>query len=271
MRRAILTILVAALVAPAATLAAGGPGGQAGQNARAACAALRTQMGPAAFAQAYATFGACVSSKAKVELQNTAAATAACRAEQADANFAATHGGKTFDQFYGSGKKGRNAFAKCVSTKAEASSQAEQQGTPNPAQACQALRLQMGVDAFALAYGTNPNHRNGFGKCVSKLASVQSSNELAAARQCRTEQADANFAAGHGGKTFDQFYGTNTDLSNAFGKCVSAKAAASLSAQEQAAASAAKACRAELTTDRAAFRTKYGTFGHCVSQKASTK
>jgi hypothetical protein len=165
MRRAILTILVAALVAPAATLAAGGPGGQAGLNARAACAALRTQMGPTAFAQAYATFGACVSSKAKVDLQNTAAATAACR----------------------------------------------------------------------------------------------------------TEQADANFAAGHGGKTFDQFYGTNTDLSNAFGKCVSAKAAASLSAQEQAAASAAKACRAELTTDRAAFRTKYGTFGHCVSQKASTK
>jgi hypothetical protein len=41
---------------------------------------------------------------------------------------------------------------------------------------------------------------------------------------CAAERSDPGFAAGHDGKTFDEFYGTNKNLKNAFGKCVSGKA-----------------------------------------------
>jgi hypothetical protein len=79
-------------------------------------------------------------------------------------------------------------------------------------------------------YGTNPNHRNAFGKCVSgKVQSTQAQeqqNLQNAAQQCRAERADAGFAAGHGGKSFTDFYGTNHNKKNAFGKCVSQKAKA---------------------------------------------
>ena len=72
-------------------------------------------MGMAAFNQAYKTFGACVSAFTPVENQVQASAQATCTAQQADPNFAAAHGGKTFDQYYGTGKNGKNAFGNCVS------------------------------------------------------------------------------------------------------------------------------------------------------------
>jgi hypothetical protein len=54
-----------------------------------------------------------------------------------------------------------------------------------------------------------------------------SRNEVAAfknaAKQCQAESADPNFAAGHGGRTFAELYGTNKNRRNAFGKCVSSK------------------------------------------------
>jgi hypothetical protein len=264
-RKLIIMVVVAALVAPAAALA--GPPGPVGKNASAACAALQEKLGTAAFATAYGRFGACVSSQVKLELQNIAAAQAACTAEQADANFAATHNGKTFAQFYGSGKNGKNALARCVILKSRASSQAEVSNTPNPAQTCLALRTQLGPAAFRLLYGTTANHRNAFGKCVSQAAAAQSANQLSAAAACLTEQSDASFAASHGGKTFAQFYGTNGNRSNAFGMCVSTKAKASASARFQATVSAAKTCKAEYDANTSAFQTKYGTFGACVAQK----
>ena len=240
-------------------------------NASDACTALRAKLGLTAFAQAYATFGACVSAYTRLEQQNVAAGDAACRAEQSDPNFASAHGGKTFEQLYGSGKTGKNAFGKCVSVKAKASSRAEQQGRLNPARTCRAARLQMGATAFSLLYGTNANDRNAFGKCVSRTARAQLASEVSSASTCRAEQADANFASAHGGKTFDQSYGTNADLSNAFGKCVSGKATAASNAEQQATVTAAKACLVEYNADVSAFRAKYSTFGRCVSQKASTK
>jgi len=51
------------------------------------------------------------------------------------------------------------------------------------------------------------------------------------AQQCRAEQDDAGFAASHGGKTFAQYYGTNGNAGNAFGKCVSSKAGAQSTSQ----------------------------------------
>ncbi len=266
MKRFIL-IAVLAAIAPTAALASTSDQSSASKD----CTALRAKVGVTAFDQAYASFGACVSRFAPLEQNNTTSANTSCQAEQADANFAASHGGKTFAQVYGTGKSGKNAFGNCVSTKAKASSQAEQQGRLNPAQTCRAQRTSLGTATFDKTYGTNANDKNAFGKCVSATAKAQSTNEVNASTACETEQSDANFAASHGGKTFDQFYGSNTDLSNSFGKCVSTKAQAASAAQSQATVSASKACAAELTAGAAAFTAKYGTFGRCVSSKASSK
>jgi hypothetical protein len=153
------------------------------------CRALQASMGEAGFKQEFGTnadksnaFGKCVSRQARQSNANTANAARQCRAERADANFAATHGGQTFAQFYGTNANDRNAFGRCVSTKARAKT-AEQQ--------------------------------------AEQVESARS-----AARACRAERGDANFAATHGGKTFAQFYGTNANGRNAFGKCVSRKARA---------------------------------------------
>lgn len=40
----------------------------------------------------------------------------------------------------------------------------------NAAKYCKALRESKGVEAFAELYGTNPNKKNAYGKCVSKAA-----------------------------------------------------------------------------------------------------
>ncbi|HEX6586865.1 MAG TPA: hypothetical protein VF052_08935 [Solirubrobacterales bacterium] len=106
-----------------------------------------------------------------------------CKAEQADPNFATTHGGQTFDQVYGTNHNQQNSFGKCVS-----------------------------------------------GKVHAALGQIET-NLQNAAQACRAERSDPNFAAGHGGKTFSEFYGTEkSKRKNAFGKCVSQKAKAQGSA-----------------------------------------
>jgi hypothetical protein len=256
MKRLIVTCIIAAVV-PAAAFAAGTP------SAQTDCTKLRASMGAAAFTQAYPTFGACVSKYAPVEQQAAASAQATCTAQQADANFASTHSGKTFDQFYGTGKAGKNAFGNCVSTVAKANAQAEQQSRMNPAQTCRGLRTQMTLAVFNQTYGKNANDRNAFGKCVSKTAGAQVQNEVSASKACTAEQtADA--------ATFTQTYGTNDDKTNAFGKCVSTKAKAESTTQQQKTVSAAKACASELKANATTFKTTYGTFGRCVSQKAKS-
>jgi hypothetical protein len=112
------------------------------------------------------------------------------------------------------------------------------------------------------------------------------------AQQCRNEQADPNFAANHGGKTFAQFYGTNGNQANAYGMCVSAKAKAQSSTESTTAGvstagstttnhsttTPAAKCRAERLADPVAFKAKYGTnknksnaFGKCVAAKAKAQ
>ena len=267
----IVSIAIFTLALAAISVSAAAPGPDATKNASVACTALKAKIGATAFVQAYTTFGRCVSNLAPVEQQNVASSQAACTAEQSDANFAATHSGKTFDQYYGNGPKAKNAFGNCVSAKAKASSQAEQQARPNPSRSCRSLRTQMGVSPFNQLYGKNASDKNAFGKCVSKQAHLQTQHELDAAASCRAEQADANFATAHSGKTFAQAYGTNAGLSNAFGKCVSGKASENAQAQQQATLSAAKTCLVEQKANAAAFTTKYRTFGRCVSLHASTK
>jgi hypothetical protein len=254
MTKRILMICALALAIVPAALAVSP---DASKNASGACTALKAQMGTS-FTSAYATFGACVSKYAQLEQQNVTSANTSCTALQADTTFAASHGGKTFDQFYGTGKSGKNAFGNCVSAHAKASSQAEQQGRQNPSRSCRGQRSANSA-AFAQTYGKNANDRNAFGKCVSQVASKQAQNELNAAGACKADQT-SNAA------TFASTYGTNE---NAFGKCVSTKASATSAAQQQATISAQKACLTELKAGATAFHTKYASFGRCVSKLAS--
>lgn len=247
MIRKLVFLAVVALAAVPAGLASGGQ-----SSAQAQCSKLQATMGAAAFTQAYPTFGACVSKLAPVDQANTADAQSQCRAQQSDANFATSHGGKTFDQFYGTGPKSKDAFGKCVSTLAKASATVEVGATPNPSQTCQAARTSMGKAAFGQLYGTNADKSNAFGKCVSKTAQAQTTNEVNAAKAC---QADTSV--------------TSSTEDNAFGKCVAAKSQSTSADQAKATVNAAKTCYSELkSTGASAFKAKYHTFGSCVSQHA---
>lgn len=148
-------------------------------------------------------------------------------------------------------------------------------GTKSPAQWCKAEREKLGDKLFKDTYGTNRNKSNAFGKCVSRKAQTGTKSKASAASACRAEQADPAFAAAHGGKTFDQFYGTGKHGSNAFGKCVSSKAKAAAEAEHLKTVNAARECKKERAADPAAFRAKYGknenganAFGKCVSARA---
>ena len=267
MRRLTLAIVAAIVLAP--VVASAGTS-QSTTRAQADCVKLRAAMGTTAFAKAYATFGACVSRYAPVEQQVTVSANATCTAQQADPNFTATHDGKTFVQFYGSGKNGKNAFSRCVSIVVKANSKAEQQGRLNPARTCRTLRTQLTGPLFNRTYGKNTNDHNAFGKCVAATARPQAHNEVTASATCRSEQSDTGFASTHNGQTFDQAFGTNADLSNAFGMCVSSTARAASIAQEHAIVRAARACKAQQKSDPTGFKTKYGTFRACVTTLAKS-
>jgi hypothetical protein len=118
-----------------------------------------------------------------------------CKSQRNGSNFAASHNGQTFTQFYGTNHgKGRgagaNAFGKCVSTsgmreaesdgktraeshaknnaesKGEDSAESRDKTSANPAMTCKAMQAN-DLTKFQIAYGTQPN---AFGKCVSKQA-----------------------------------------------------------------------------------------------------
>jgi hypothetical protein len=148
------------------------------------CRQERTTMGKATFGETYGTdkngknaFGKCVSHRTKQDKSSQQSAQASaektCRSEQNDSNFASTHNGESFDQFYGSGKSSKNAFGKCVSSHARSSSQrtesSEVKAEDNAAKQC---RSEQSADptAFQNKYGTNANKSNAFGRCVSQKA-----------------------------------------------------------------------------------------------------
>jgi len=178
--RFMIAALLAALVVPAASFA-DGPSGPDRTNAARACKALRTSMGEALFKQSYGTvqsnrknaFGRCVSQTARAEHENRLSARSECQAEQNDPEFAASHDGKSFAEFYGEGSKGANAFGKCVSSKAKAARAEARSNTMSAAKQCKAERSSLGLAEFRATYGKNENDRNAFGKCVSALAKEQ--------------------------------------------------------------------------------------------------
>ena len=102
------------------------------------------------------------------------------------------------------------------------------------AKQCKAERVRIGVQAFKTKYGTNKNQANAFGKCVSGKSKDKAKDDKdekdeadkddkddkddgAAAKACRAERASMGVEA------FAKKYGTNHNLRNAFGKCVSGK------------------------------------------------
>jgi hypothetical protein len=174
--RTLAVALVVAALAPTAALADGTSSADKANGAR-SCTALKASLGAATFATTYGTnadrsnaYGQCVAKWARAEHQNRHEAATACAAEKADAGFAAAHGGKTFAQFYGTGKNGANADQRCIQSKRAAASKADRQATVNAARTCKAERKTLGEPAFKAKYG---GKSNAFGVCVSKLAKAQ--------------------------------------------------------------------------------------------------
>jgi hypothetical protein len=140
----------------------------------------------------------------------------------------------------------------------------------------------MGVKNFKGFYGDPPKGQHAMRNCQRQHGKSANNVVNNAAEQCKAEQADPNFAASHGGLTFDQFYGTNDNDKNSFGKCVSRKVHEALDQQDQNVQNAAQQCRAErsdanfpATHGGKSFTDFYGknhnkrnAFGKCVSQKA---
>lgn len=170
--KALLAAFAVAALLPVAALAEDASPADK-QNGARACQALKASLG-ATFASTYGTsadksnaFGKCVSQWARTEHANRLEAGAACKAEQADAGFAAAHEGKSFAQFYGNGKSGNNALNRCIQSKRAAASAEDKEKVENAARKCKAERKSLGAEPFKAKYGGTPN---AFGKCVSKLA-----------------------------------------------------------------------------------------------------
>ena len=158
----------------------------------------------------------------QANFKNAAKYCKALKKSAGDANFTAMFGG------------GKNAYGKCVSKAARRDAKQEDQAKTNASKQCKAEKA-ADPAAFKTKYGTGKNGSNAHGKCVSQKAKEnkaeadkQEQQDVNSAKECRAEQAQNpdDFKAAHGGKTFAEFYGTNENGKNAFGKCVSSKSKA---------------------------------------------
>jgi hypothetical protein len=163
MRKLMLGALVA-LALPAAALAQDGAT-SADALATKACKTERTEMGAKTFKATYATKSMAKAKKACLAKNGVTAdaavqnAAQACRAEReaAPTTFAGNYEGLNAN--------GRNAFGKCVSTKAKAKTEAATQDRVDAADSCK--QAKQDAAAFKSEFG---DKKNAFGKCVSKTA-----------------------------------------------------------------------------------------------------
>jgi hypothetical protein len=163
-----LIILAVAGTASAAFAADGG-----GQSPAQLCKAELAAMGPANFKSLYSpggtganAMGKCVSKHARAAAANRTNAAKACKAEQAmpEADFRAAHDGKSFGEFYGRNDNDRNAYGKCVASKAKTATAQQETALLKAAKACKAERA-ADRTAFVANYGGKA--ASAFGKCVS--------------------------------------------------------------------------------------------------------
>jgi hypothetical protein len=149
-----------------------------------------------------------------------------CRTERGTS--AATR--EAFRVKYGTNANKSNAFGKCVSRRARDEAAERTAAKANASRACNAERA-ADPAAFRAKYGTG-NGNNAHGKCVSQKAKARKAAadardaERIAARKSAAKECATERSAGR--EAFKQKYGTNANKSNAFGKCVSARAKAKL-------------------------------------------
>jgi len=133
-----------------------------------ACKTEKHQMGTKVFKLTYTAkstskaMAACVAKAQPAAATEKENAAQACKAER-DADPAA------FATRYGTNKNKKNAYGKCVSTKAQEATEQETQDRVDAAKTCKTER-DADPAAFADKYGTNKNKKNAFGKCVSATA-----------------------------------------------------------------------------------------------------
>lgn len=168
-------LLAAAVIAPAALAQSGGQGKSPAQFCKTELATL----GAANFKSLYApggtganAMGKCVSKHARAAAANRTNAAKACKAEMAmpEADFRAAHDGKSFAEFYGRNDSDRNAYGKCVSSKAKTANAQQEAATMKAAKACKAERAADRA-AFTAKYGGK--EASAFGKCVSSKKKQQ--------------------------------------------------------------------------------------------------
>jgi hypothetical protein len=97
-----------------------------------------------------------------------------------------------------------------------------QSATPTASALCKQQRRSMGMSTFRATYAPTGSPKAALTACLTQQVQVATTAAKNAAKACRAEQLDPNFAAGHGNKSFAEYYGTaNSNRKNAFGKCVS--------------------------------------------------
>jgi hypothetical protein len=166
MRKLILAGALAFAIAPASASAAGTPSAEG--LAKASCKAQKAEMGAKLFKRTYNAKSVAKAVKSCAGVTEDTAADALenaakdCKAERdADA--------ETFAMDYGTNANGKNAYGKCVSSKAKDQVQEETDATVTAAETCKALKKDEAA-TFESTYGTK---KNAFGKCVSATAKAQ--------------------------------------------------------------------------------------------------
>ena len=167
MRKLILAGAFAlAVAAPASAMAADTP--SAAELAKASCKTQKAEMGTKVFKQTYSTKSVAKAVKACAGITEETAATElknaakTCKAER-DADATA------FAEKYGTNVNGKNAYGKCVSSKAKDAVEDQTDDTVAAAESCKALKATAKA-TFESTYGTKSN---AFGKCVSATAKTQ--------------------------------------------------------------------------------------------------
>jgi hypothetical protein len=171
-----LFLIVFAVTASAAFGSAADPQGKSPAQF---CKSELATLGAANFKSLYApggsganAMGKCVSKHARAAAANRVNAAKTCKAELAtpEADFRAAHDGKSFAEFYGKNANDRNAYGKCVSSKASAAGAQQEAATLKAAKACKAERA-ADRTAFTAKYGGKA--ASAFGKCVSSKSKKQ--------------------------------------------------------------------------------------------------
>jgi hypothetical protein len=169
------------LVVPAVSVAKPTPDRGDKRAAKTECKTLRGQTDATreAFRTQFRTFGACVKAHAADEAKEEQSAHKNASQECREERGTTTESRTLFNEKYGKNANGKNAFGKCVSTKAkakehEADVEDQQEATAfkNAAKECDDERgdSEESRTLFAEKYGTNANNKNAFGKCVSQKA-----------------------------------------------------------------------------------------------------